>query len=236
MSGIPQSFSFLFEVASVLVFVNSMFVPWAMLFDRRYEIDPDGICVRARISPGRIPWQSFRWVRVVASTGAASPRITFWLASRRGGIALTVDASAGAEAADRVASAVARYAPGLRRKGFTDCVKWDRAGPVDGEFVFQDDSFGELGIMFAFAGAMAAVSMQLAPLLGPEIVPAKIVRAAVGLAYFVLVVVYISAANRMVSTDARSEPRRISPRARPFARFGGAAMMALSAVAALLAA
>ena len=136
-----------------------------MLFDRRYEIDPDGISVRARISPGRIPWQSFRWVRVVASTGAASPRITFWLASRRGGIALTVDASAGAEAADRVVSAVARYAPGLRRKGFTDCVKWDRAGPVDGEFVFQDDSFGELGIMFAFAGAMAAVSMQLAPLL-----------------------------------------------------------------------
>lgn len=221
-------------VVSLVAVVNSIIVPWAMVFDRCYEIDSGGISVQARIGPGRIPWKSFRWVRVVASTRLPRPQVAFWLASRRGGVALTVDVPASTDAADRVASAISRYAPWIRRKGLTELVKWDPAGRVDGEFVVPERSIGELGWIFAISGAIWALSWQLAPFLASEILPVNVARAGVGLAYLILVAAFVGPATRMVSTDARFDPRLTSPRTHTFARAGGLSVVVLSAMVAVL--
>lgn len=221
-------------LVSTLVLVAWVFVPPSMRFSRYDEIDSRGITFRTRGTSTRIPWQSLRSVRVVASRDVAPPRITFLLWSMHGGRKLTVDVSQGLEVANRVASAIARYAPDVQRKCAADNLHWDPAGPTDGDFAYQDPSLGHPGIVFAPAAALSCLLIESTLVLGVEIVPLDGLRGVAGVAYFILVSIYAVAAHWMISREARAEPRRISPRGEAVGRFAVAAMIGSSALGAIV--
>ena len=108
-------------------------------------------------------------------------------------------------------------------------------GLVDGEFVFVDSSWGSLQILFAFVAAIATLNFQVALTLGPIIIPSSTVRSAVILVYFAMGATFVSAANRMARVPRSGVGGAGFPRGRALARFGGAFLVAVSAVMTIVA-
>ena len=219
----------LIGVASMLSIVNLILVPWALIQDRRIEIGPTGIDIIAKISPGRLSWSYVRSVRV---TGGRRPRdpIAFWIGGLGRRRIVSVNPAEHPEAISRLTSAVARYAPHAKRSGRINNDAWDPTGSVEGEFVSVDSSWGSLWILYSIVVAMAAVNFQLALVVGPNIIPSSTIRGAVVLVYFVMAMTFVSTANWMSRMSGSEAGGLTLPRIRGLARFGGAFLVALSAL------
>jgi len=218
----------------ILSIVNLILVPWALIQDLRFEIGPEGIDTIARISPGRLSWSHVRWIRVMGGR-LPEDRVAFWIGGLGRRRVISFNPAEHPESLSRLRSALARYAPHAKRSGQASGASWDPSGPVDGEFVFVDSSWGSLRILFAFVAAIAAVNFQVALALGPIIIPSSTVRAAVILAYFAMAGTFVSAANRMSRVPRSGVGGAAFPRGRALARFGGAFLVAVSAVLTIVA-
>ncbi len=206
----------LIGVASMLSIVNLILVPWALIQDRRIEIGPTGIDI----------------IGSVRVTGGRRPRdpIAFWIGGLGRRRIVSVNPAEHPEAISRLTSAVARYAPHAKRSGRINNDAWDPTGSVEGEFVSVDSSWGSLWILYSIVVAMAAVNFQLALVVGPNIIPSSTIRGAVVLVYFVMAMTFVSTANWMSRMSGSEAGGLTLPRIRGLARFGGAFLVALSAL------
>ncbi len=189
-------------------------IPPLVLMDRVVELGPAGVRVEARVSPGVVPWRAVRRVRVMSGRRRGRSWVSFILVSRRATIPIAVDTSQAPEAAEQVASALARFVPDVRRTGAVTKLQWDPAGRAIGTFSFEERFAPALSLLYVFGAAAGALSMDTAVLAGKELFPTGPYRLIVAGLYLVVVLAEVVLGWKVATTATPAHPEGLSRRAR----------------------
>lgn len=173
-----------------------LLVPPMTLMSRAVVLGPDGVRVEAFLGASQVPWRTVRRIRVVTRRRGDLHTVSFLLAARWTTVPIGIDVAQAPEAAERVASAITHYAPGVHPSGDLSEVRWYSGGPWDGTYVIQEPMESRDGSIFWLAAAMVAASLDVPVVLSRELFPDRAYRIFAAAAYAVLAAVFFQAARQ----------------------------------------